>query len=168
MGFFVNLFGRNQRDIWSLIGEVETAVRNCVADFKDRTQLSNALIFPVMQALAVRLYVQELGISATSAYFENVLRTLMKDGNIKQSQIDTFASPEIPPEFLPRTTELNALLWKLSNELAARGYDTSIVAGALVNISTEAAERSLGEFGSFYAAGLVLVSLKELRAGVYG
>jgi hypothetical protein len=46
MGFFGNLFGRNQRDIWSLIGEVETAVRNCVADFKDRTQLSNALIFP--------------------------------------------------------------------------------------------------------------------------
>jgi hypothetical protein len=114
----------------------------------------------------VRLYVQELGISATSAYFENVLRTL--DGNIKQSQLDTFASPEIPPEFLPRTTELNALLWKLSNELAARGYDTTMVAGALVNISTEAAERSLGEFGSFYAAGLVLVSLKELRAGVYG
>jgi hypothetical protein len=168
VGFLRNLFGRSQSDLWSRIAEVESAVRSCVADFKDRTQLSYALIFPIMQAVAVRLYVQELGVSGTAAYFENVLRVHMRDRNIKQSQIDTFASPEIPPEFLPRTTELNAFLWKLANELAARGYDTTIVAGALVNISMEGAERSLEHFGSFYAAGLVMVSLKALRAGVYG
>ncbi len=144
--------------------QVESAVGNCVADFKDRTKLSYALIFPIMQAVAVRLFIQDFGVEGTCIHFERLVKILTEDGTIRESQFKNFRSPEVPPEHLPHTTELNAILWKLANDLVARGYLRETVASALVNISLKAATKS-----SFplYSAGLLLTSLKELRSGVY-
>ena len=129
------------------------------------TKLSYALIFPIMQAIAVRLYVQDFGVAGTRTHFERLVKMLTDDGTIREDQFKNFGSPEIPPQDLPDTTELNAILWKLSNDLVARGCQIETVASALVNISLKAATKS-GR--PLYAAGLLMTSLKELRAGVYG
>jgi hypothetical protein len=171
MGFLGNLFGNKQRIVMSQLPKVEAEVGHCVADFKDRTQLSHALIFAIMQAIAVRLYVQDIGVAKTRAHFEQLVKMITDDGIIGEdqytnfSQSTNFGSPEIPPEFLPHTTELNAILWKLSNDLVARGYQIETVACALETLSFKVAGKA---GGPFYAVGLLMTSLKELRAGVYG
>jgi hypothetical protein len=165
MGIFSNLFGGKQRSVMAQLPQVESAVGNCVADFKDRTKLSYALIFPIMQAVAVRLYVQDFGVEGTRQHFERLVKLLTDDGTIREDQYKSFESPEIPPQDLPHTTVLNAILWQLSNALVARGYEIETVASALVNISLKAATKS---GGPIYAVGLLMTSLKELRSGVYG
>ena len=70
MGIFSNLFGGKQRSVMAQLPQVESAVGNCVADFKDRTKLSYALIFPIMLAVAVWLYVQVFGVEGTRQHFE--------------------------------------------------------------------------------------------------
>jgi hypothetical protein len=161
MGIFGNLFGK-QRTVVPQLSQAEAAIGNCVADFKDRTKLSYVFIFSIMQALAVRLYVQEYGVVAARFHFERLVKMLTDKGTIREDQYKNFRSPEIRPQDLPHTTELDAILWKLSNDLVAQGCPVHTVAAALVNISIRAAARS-GD--GFYAAGLLMVSLKELRAG---
>jgi hypothetical protein len=69
------------------------------------------------------------------------------DGIIREDQYTNFnqstnfGSPEIPPEFLPHTTELNAILWKLSNDLVARSYQIKTVACGLETLSFKVAVR---------------------------
>jgi hypothetical protein len=162
MGIFGNLFGGKQRTVASQLSQVEAAVGNCVADFKDRTKLSYVFIFSIMQTLAVRLYVQEYGVVAARFHFERLVKMLTDKGTIREDQYKNFRSPEIRPQDFPHTTELYAILWKLSNDLVAQGCPIHTVAAALVDISIKAAARS-GD--GFYAAGLLMVSLKELRAG---
>jgi hypothetical protein len=160
MGIFSNLFGGRQRSVMAQLPQVESAVGNCVADFKDRTNLSYALIFPIMHRVAVQLYVQDFGVAGTRTHFERLVKTLTEDGTIREDQYKNFGSPEIPPEDLPRTTELSAILWNLANDLVARGCQMETVASALVNISLKAATQC---GGGHYAAGLLMTSLKELR-----
>lgn len=165
MGIFGNFFGSKQSSeqdtVMSQLPAVESAVGHCIADFKDRTKLSYAYIFPIMQAIAVKLYVQDFGLQATRLHYEQLVKSLTADGSIREDQFKSFASPEIPPEDLPHTTELNALLWKLANDLVARGIKMETVSGALVNISLRAATKSVDPY---YAAGLLMTSIKELRA----
>jgi hypothetical protein len=80
MGIFGNLFGGEQRTVISQLSQVEAAVGNCVAAFKDRTKLSVVFIFPIMQALAVRLYVQEYGVVAARFPFERIVKALTDEG----------------------------------------------------------------------------------------
>jgi hypothetical protein len=153
-----------QQSVMPQLPQVESAVGNCVADFEERTKLSSVLILPIMQAVAVRLFIQDFGVEGTRIHFERLVKILTEDGTIRESQFKNFRSPEVPPENLPHTTELNAILWKLANDLVARGYLRETVASALVNISLKAASKS--GFPPL-AAGLLLTSLKELRSGVY-
>ena len=80
MGIFGNLFGGKQRTVISQLSQVKAAVGNCVAAFKDRTKLSVVFIFPIMQALAVRLYVQEYGVVAARFHFERIVKALTDKG----------------------------------------------------------------------------------------
>jgi hypothetical protein len=79
-----------QRIIMSQLPQVERAVVNCAADFKDRTKLSYALIFPIMQATAVRLYVQDFGVAGALTHFEGLVKMLTDDGTIRHVSIQEF------------------------------------------------------------------------------
>lgn len=166
MGFFGKLFGGGQHALRSQLPEVEAAIAHCIADFKKRTGLSYAHIFPIMQSIGVRLYVKDFGPQATRDHFERFVKTLTEDGTrLREDQFKNFRTPEIQPDELPHTTELNAILWRLSNDLVARGCQMETVAHALINVSFISALKSNGRE---YGLGLLMVSLKELRAGVCG
>src|SRR5947209_5797158 len=117
MGIFGNLFGSKQRTVISQLSQAEAAFGNCVADFKDRTKLSYVFIFPIMQALAVRLYIREYGVVAARFHFERLVKIWTEDGTIREDQFKNFGSPEVSQQELPYATELDAILWKLSNDL---------------------------------------------------
>jgi hypothetical protein len=166
MGIFDQIFRRRQQaTVMSQLPQVEAAVANCVADFKERTKLSYAHIFPIMQDVAVRLFVTDFGVQATRNHFEQLFKSFTDDGAAREDQYKNFGTPEIRPEELPHTTELNAILWRLSNDLVARGCQMETVASALINISMKAALKS---GGPLYGIGLLFSSVKRLRAGVYG
>jgi hypothetical protein len=117
-----------------------------------------------MQATGVRLFIQDFGTAGTRTHFERLVKTFTEDGTLKESQFNNFRTPRIPAQDLPHSTELNDILWKLTDDLVARGFETETIAGALVNVSGKIAINMIEAGGGLYAAGLVITSLKELRA----
>jgi hypothetical protein len=136
-----------------------------VADFKDKTSLSYALILPALQQLGVRLLVQAQGIEFTKKHYSSMIRTLQEGPNgIRLSIFDNFNNPEIPADELQHHIELNTLLWKSVNELTARGYDLESISHACFTLATEAATKALD---GLYAMGIIVACYRELEAGKY-
>ena len=132
--------------------------------FPDRTKLHYVLIFPIMHKMAVKLFVEDFGIEAALKHYEHLVASLTSDGTIRENQFKNFAWPDVSPQDVPHTHELDALLWKLARDLIARGILKETIASALVNIALRAASKGLDPLIS---AGYLITALKELRAGLH-
>jgi hypothetical protein len=169
MGIFGSLFGRTspvsgQSTVQAQLPEVKAVLGRCIVDFHDRTNLHYMLIFPIMHKVAVKLFVEDFGVQSALKQYEQLVASLTSDGTIRESQFTSFGWPDVSPEDVPHTNELDAQLWKLARDLIARGILKETIAGALVNTALIATAKGLDPLVS---AGFLITTLKELRAGVH-
>jgi hypothetical protein len=169
MGIFGSLFGSKssasgQSTVQAQLPEVEAVLGRCIVDFHDRTNLHYMLIFPIMHKVAVKLFVEDFGVQSALTQYEQLVASLTSDGTIRESQFKSFGWPDVSPQDVPHTNELDAQLWKLARDLIARGILKETVAAALVFTALRAASKGLDPLVS---AGFLITTLKELRAGVY-
>jgi hypothetical protein len=117
-----------------------------------------------MHKMAVKLFVEDFGIEAALKSCERLVASLTSDGTIRENQFKRFTWPDVSPEDVPHTHELDALLLELARDLIARGILKETIANALVNIALGAASKGLDPLIS---AGFLITALKELRAGLH-
>ena len=134
-----------------------------MVDFQDRTKLSYVLIFPVMHKVAVKLFVEDFGIAATLKHYESLVAAFTSEGTIRESQFKSFGWPDVPSQDVPRANEFDAQLWKRSRDLIARGILKETIASALVNTAL----RGASGLDPLLSVGFLIITLKDLRTGVY-
>jgi hypothetical protein len=169
MGIFDRLFGSRSSASGKSTGksqlpEVEASLGRTVVDFHDRTKLHYVLIFPVVHKMAVKLFVEDFGIGATLKHYESLVALFTSGRTIRESQFKSFGWPEVPPENVSHTQELDAELWRLARSFIASGILKETIATALVNVAVTAAAKGLDPLVS---VGFLITILKELRAGMY-
>jgi hypothetical protein len=169
MAIFGSLFGSKSPESGQSTGlaqlpEVEAVLGRCIADFHDRTNLHYVLIYPIMHKMAVKLFVDDFGVQSALKHYEHLVASFTSDGTIRESQFKNFGWPDVSPQDVPHTKELDAQLWKLARDLIARGILKEAIATALVNIALRATSRG---FNPLVSVGFLITTLKELRAGVH-
>jgi hypothetical protein len=152
-----------QNTVEAQLPEVEAVLGRWIVDFHDRTNLHYVLIFPIMHKMAVKLFVEDFGIQAALKHYERLVAMLTSDGTIRESQFESFGWPDLPPEDVPHTKELDAQLWKLARDLIGRGILKETIASALVSIAMREGLKG----NPLVSAGFLITTLKELRAGIY-
>jgi hypothetical protein len=172
MGIFGSLFGSKspasgQSTVQAQLPEVEAVLGRFIVDFHDRTNLHYVLIFPIMHKVAVKLFVEDFGVQSALKQYEDLVASLASHTTIRESQFKSFGWPDVSPQDVPHTNELDAQLWKLARDLIARGILKEAIAGALVFTALRAASKGLDPLGPLVSAGFLITALKELRAGVH-
>lgn len=143
-------------------------LRDHVCDFKDATKMSWALILPAVQKLSIRLFIRARGRESTQRLLEFMIRKMEEERGIRSSVFENFGDPEVPPEDLPKLADLNALLWAVANDAIAKGRPVEHVAQAFSGFVGLVGSRVMeGQFGEFYAAGLLHTSYKQFKAGEF-
>jgi hypothetical protein len=168
MGIFGSLFGSKppttpQNTVQAQLPEVEAVLGSWIVDFSDRTNLQYLLIFPIMHKMAVKLFVEDFGVQSALKHYEHLVASLTSGGTISESSFKSFGWPDVPPEDVPHTKELDAQLWKLARDLIGRGILKETIASALVSIAMRGAFKG----NPLVSAGFLITTLKELRAGMY-
>ncbi|RXG91615.1 hypothetical protein [Bradyrhizobium zhanjiangense] len=153
----------SQTIVKAQIPQAETAVRDFIVGFKDRTNLHYVLIFPVVHRVAVKLFVEDFGVEVALRQYQTLVSSLTSDGTIREDQFRNFTWPEVAPDDAPRTKELDELLWRLVRELVGQGLLKEAIANALLNTAIQASAKMDG----LISAGFILTVLKELRDGVH-
>src|SRR5258708_35323411 len=88
-----------------------------------------------MHKMAVKLFVEDFGVQSALKHYEHLVASLSSDGTIRESQFKSFGWPDVPPEAVPHTKELDAQLWSLARDLIGRGILKETIASALVSIA---------------------------------
>ncbi|MBH5370451.1 hypothetical protein [Bradyrhizobium glycinis] len=143
--------------------EVEAELRRFLSDFKDRTKLHAALIFPVMFKVAVKLFIEDFGAEVALRQYEALVASLTSDGMIRENQYTNFNWPQIDANDAPLVKELDTLLWRFVRELTGRGYLKEAIAKAILDTAMQAST----EMNALVSAGYLITIVKELRAGIY-
>ena len=91
-----------------------------------------------------------------------------EERGIRASAFRNFNDPEVSPEDLPQLANLNALLWKVANEALAKGRPVEHVAQAFSGfVGLVGSQVMEGQFGEFYAAGLLHASYRQFQSGAF-
>jgi hypothetical protein len=169
MGVFGSLFGGktsappSESRVKAQLPAVEAAFGRCVVDFQDRTKIHYVLIFPIMHKIAVKLFVEDFGVEPVLKRYEDQVASLTTAIGMRESQFQGFGWPEVPLHEAPHAQELEALLWKLTRDLAGRGIFKETIANALVNVALNGSSK----MDPLLCAGFLITVLKELRAGFH-
>jgi hypothetical protein len=138
MALFSSLFGGGprRRDVRETTNEeldaILVPVRDQVVEFKDRTQVSYTHILPAAHDIGVRLLVQARGLESVRRLYSAMLDDMDSRGAIPvRSHLD-INKPPIAPEHL---AELNGMLWKVANQMIAKGHPVEHVAQAYTSFA---------------------------------
>jgi hypothetical protein len=164
MGFFQDLFGiGKKRDVRQTTDDELNAIlvplRDAVADFKDRTQISHTHILPAINAIGVKLLVQSRGLESAQRLYRAMINDLDSRGGMAVGSHIGISKPPVAPEMI---AELNAMLWKIANDRIAAGKPTEHVAQAYYSLATMVAERA-GNGDPWLVKYLMAEAARELK-----
>src|SRR5260370_1264017 len=147
-----------QSTVQAQLPEAEAVLGSWIVDFHGRTNLRFILIFPIVHKLAVKLFVEDFGVQSTLKHYEHLVASLTSGTTISESSFKSFGWPDVPPDDVPHTKELDTQLWKLARDLIGRGILKETIASALVSI----AMRGASQGNPLVSAGFLITTLKEL------
>jgi hypothetical protein len=130
-----------------------------VADFKDRTQLSHTHILRAVNAIGIKLLVQARGVDSVRLLYRVIIDDFDAIGGLPVASHLGIEKPSAPPELI---AELNVLLWKIANDMIAKGKPVEHVAQAYTALATMVAERVTGG-DPWLAKYLIAEAARELR-----
>lgn len=140
------------------LNEVFVPIRDAILDFKDDTKISWTVILPATHMMSARLRVRSIGLQSTRQIYDELVRDRNQSQKIPVSSIVEVRIPSYPPEQL---AQVNILLWKIANNLIAKGFPVENVARAFTAFANMVAAKAVDEL---YVTMLLRETYKELQS----
>ena len=146
---------RNSTD--AELNAIFVPLRDRVLDFKDATKISWLVILPAMNIMSARLLVKSRGLENTRRFYAHILAQ-HGPGQVPSGAILGVTTPSSPPEHL---AQANELLWKIANDLIAKGYPIEHIAQAFGGFVAMIGEKAVD---ALYVTTLMVETNKELQS----
>lgn len=142
MGFLSGVFGGGKKpDVRQTtddqLNKIMAPIREQVADFKERTKVSNTHIIPAINSVGVKLLVKSRGLESAQRLYRNIINDADSKGGIPVGSHMGLDKPPVAPEDI---AELNDILWKNANNMIGGGTPLEHVAQAYTAFAMTIAE----------------------------
>lgn len=145
MGFLSGLLGgggkkpEDRQSTDDQLNAIMAPLRDQIADFKVRSNMSYTHIIPAINSVGVKLLVKSRGLESTQLLYRSIINNTDANGGIP---VGSHMSVEKPPVLPEDIAELNDILWKNANDMIARGKPLEHVAQAYTAFAMTLAERA--------------------------
>ena len=165
MSLFNSLFGKSDSTSGPTVSpqHVEAIFQltaQHVANLKDATKLSYALILPYLLRSSASMMIRSHGLAFAKSYYAKSLQDLSAppDG-ISLRPVENFRNPEPPGDQQAMFNDFTKLMDHMTNDLLSRGLDPLDIGYAYFKFAIEVATKTDG----YYAAGLIVACARELN-----